>query len=65
MKFKVGAFFFHSIEAFAFLLPAFPKNFTTRLSILTIYFIGHVSGLQKKYSIEKRKYSFLIAFYKK
>mgnify|MGYP000872366035 CR=1 FL=1 len=49
-------YFFHTIELIAFILPALPDKITTRITILTIYFIAHILKLQYSYAKLKNKY---------
>lgn len=44
---------FSAIELVAFILPALPKQLWLRLTILSIYFIGHAIGLNKVYKAFK------------
>jgi hypothetical protein len=46
---------FYIIELFAFILPALPHNLSTRLCILSIYFIGHCLQLQIPYKTYKKE----------
>ena len=48
---------FNIIELCAFYLPALPDKITTRLTILTIYFLAHLFKLQYYYSWIKNKYT--------
>jgi hypothetical protein len=45
---------FHILEAFGFLLPAFPETKEMRLFVLLVYWVGHAMGLQRKYLRLKR-----------
>lgn len=49
-------YFFNTIEFIAFILPALPDKITTRITILTIYFIAHILKLQYYYTKLKNKY---------
>ena len=46
---------FHIIELFAFILPALPQYLSTRLFILTIYFILHSMGANYLYKSYKNQ----------
>jgi len=48
---------FNIIELFAFILPALPDKITTRITILTIYFMAHILKLQYSYAKLKNKYT--------
>ncbi len=48
---------FNIIELFAFILPALPDKITTRITILSIYFIAHIFKLQYNYTKLKIKYT--------
>lgn len=48
-------YFFTVIELVAFILPALPDKITTRITILTIYFVAHIFKLQYYYSRLKNK----------
>ena len=50
-------YFFNAIEFVAFILPALPDKITTRLTILTIYFVAHIFKLQYHYAKLKNKYT--------
>jgi len=47
-------YFFNTIELIAFILPALPDKITTRLTILTIYFVAHILKLQYYYAKLKK-----------
>lgn len=49
-------YLFSTIELIAFVLPALPDKITTRITILTIYFIAHILKLQYSYAKFKNKY---------
>ena len=48
-------YLFNAIELCAFILPALPDKITTRITILTIYFIAHIFKLQYYYAKVKNK----------
>ena len=48
-------YFFNTIELIAFILPALPDKITTRLTILTIYFVAHIFKLQYYYAKIKKE----------
>lgn len=50
-------YIFNTIELVAFILPALPDKITTRLTLLTIYFIAHIFKLQYSYVKLKNKYT--------
>jgi hypothetical protein len=50
-------YFFHTIELFAFILPALPGKINIRITILTIYFVAHILKLQYYYAKLKNKYT--------
>ena len=50
-------YIFNTIELVAFILPALPDKITTRITILTIYFMGHLLKLQYHYVKLKNKYT--------
>lgn len=49
MKYHIYFTFFKTIDLFLFLLPAFPPDLYTRISIMVVYFIGHLYGVQRIY----------------
>ena len=50
------AYFFNSIELFAFILPALPESIYWRLFILFCYFLAHHYKLQYTYLKIKNQY---------
>lgn len=48
---------FDALEAFAFIMPAFPADIRMRLFILYIYWVGHYFHLQTAYLKLKREYT--------
>jgi hypothetical protein len=49
MKYQIYITFFKTIELFLFLLPAFPPDLYARISMMVVYFIGHLYGVQRIY----------------
>ena len=45
---------FKLFEIVLFLFPAFPSEFYMRVSIMVIYVIGHILGVQTQYKLWKQ-----------